>query len=393
MNFPVRRPFITLLLTIGLFASASVGAGLRPVAVPLISSYSNMTWFLVGFELGPWEEYLIHELTPELEQMGRSPAPDVTWLALEESLILPDFAASLILPRTGMPSLSLIRRHVVAELSGAAGADMGRLERSLIMPGFSAPVSDRGALTVSAVLATQQFLAPGMNFADAVGANPDSEGSADYWRRPDASSGAGVRFALSSELLDRLTVEAAFQSRIGMSEFASLRGVHGSRAELDIPSRIQLGMQWQAGQSSAFQLGLAQIFYSEVGAFPSRSLPARFNALLGDSTSPQFRWEDLLVASIGWSWQPVSDLRLNIDYRTRSQPRPSSPVLATTLGPELAQNALMVGLNKTLSERSSLLFNAAYAPPEFAFGGNVLGVVSDQLDQSVELQATWRLDF
>ncbi|MFW5815602.1 MAG: hypothetical protein ACOCVP_01980 [Wenzhouxiangella sp.] len=393
MNLPVRRLFITLLLTAGLLASATTAVALRPAAVPLASSYSNMTWFLVGFELGPWEEYLIHELTPELEHMDRAPVPDVSWLALEESLILPDFAASLIYPRRGVPSLSLIRRHVAAELSGAARSEMGRLERSLIMPGFSTPMSDHGALTVSAVLATQQFVAPGMNFADAVGAGADAQYSANDWRRPDASSGAGVRFALSSELVDRLTFEAAFQSRIGMSEFASLRGVHGSRAELDIPSRIQLGMQWQAGRASAFQFGLAQIFYSEVGAFPSRALPARFNALLGDSTSPQFGWDDLLVASVGWSWQPVRDLQLSVDYRTRSQPRPSSPVLATTLAPELAQNALTVGLNKTVSERSSFLFNAAYAPPEFAFGGNVLGVVSDQLDQSVELQATWRMKF
>lgn len=389
----MRRPYITLLLMIGLFASAGALAISRPAAAPLVSSYSNMTWFLVGFELGPWEEYLIQELTPDLEQLGTPPAPDVSWLALEESLILPDFAASLILPRKAVPSLSLIRRHVAAELSGAAHTDLGRLERSVVMPSISAPVSDNGALTVSAILATQQFVASGMNLLDHDEAAEDSIRAPDYWRLRDSSSGAGVRFALSSELMDRLTVQAAYQSRIGMSDFASLRGVHGSQAELDIPSRIHLGMQWQSGKSSYFELGLAQIFYSEVGAFPSRALPARFNALLGDSTSPQFGWEDLLVASIGWSWQPASDLRLYVDYRTRSQPSPSSPVLATALEPELAQNALSLGLNKTLSERSSLLVNAAYAPPEYVFGGNVLGVVSDQLDQSVELLATWRFKF
>jgi hypothetical protein len=389
----VRLRFITLLLTIGLLVSASAAAAPRTVSAPLVASYSNMTWFLVGFELGPWEEYLIHELTPDLEQLSSAQAPEVSWLALEEALILPDFAASLNLPRRALPSLSLIRQYVAAELSGASRSDLGRLERSLVMPGFSAPVSDRGALTVSAVLATQRFVSAGMNLVDPAEMEPLAVSSPDYWRRPDSSSGAGLRFALSSELMERLTVEAAFQSRIGMSEFASLRGVHGSQAELDIPSRIHLGMQWQSGQSSFFQLGLAQIFYSEVGAFPSRALPARFNALLGDSTSPQFGWEDLLVASIGWSWQPASDLQLHVDYRTRSQPRPSSPVLAMALAPELAQNALTVGLNKTLSSRSNLLFNAAYAPPEFVFGGNVLGVVSDQLDQSVELQATWRVKF
>lgn len=396
MKSPVRRALITLVFLTGMLASTLASpAQPRGLTAPLLASYSNMTWFLIGFELGPWEEYLIHELTPELEHLNGSPAPEVTWLAVEESMLLPDFAVSLILGRGhSLPNLSLVRHYVSSDLSVAGRHELGRLERSLLMPGLSAPVSDRGALTVSAVLASQSFVAAGMNFSDMaeLGAGFSEEGYSD-WRQPESSRGAGLRFALSSELLDRMTVEASFQSRIGMSEFANVRGVHGSRAELDIPSRIELGMEWQAGRKSALQVGLAQIFYSEVGAFPSRALPARFNALLGDSTSPLFGWEDLLVASIGWRWQPVNDLQLHIDYQTRAQPQPTSPLLANALAPELARNAVTFGLNKTLSARSRFLFNAAYAPPEFAFGGNVLGVVSDQLDQSVEVEAIWSLDF
>ncbi len=390
----MRTKFITVIVLAGVLASASATAAMRVQTAPLAASYSNMAWFLVGFELGPWEEYLIHELTPDLEQLSDTPVPaEVSWLALEESVLLPDFAAALILRSGSVPSLSLIRQYVASDLTVTGGRELGRLNRSLVMPSLSAPFSDSGALTVSAVLATQSFASPGMNFSDE--AELDSEASLGYWdwRRPDAARGAGLRFALSSELLDRMTVEASFQSRIGMTEFASVRGVHGSRAELDIPSRIQLGMQVQAGANSAFQLGLAQIFYSEVGAFPSRALPARFNALLGDRTSPLFGWEDLLVASLGWRWQPLSDLQLHVDYQTRAQPEPSSPLLANALAPELAKNAVTFGLNKTLSPRSRFLFNAAYAPPEFAFGGNVLGVVSDQLDQSVEVEAIWSFDF
>lgn len=389
----MRTKFISVVILAGVLAFTSAQGAVRLPTAPLAASYSNMAWFLVGFELGPWEEYLIHELTPDLEQLGDAPAPEVSWLTLEESVLLPDFAAALMLRRGSLPNLSLVRQYVVSDLSAAGRRELGRLNRSVVMPSLSAPFADSGALTVSAVLATQTFVAPGMNFSDS--AEMDAGPALGYvdWRQPDAARGAGLRFALSSELLDRMTVEASFQSRIGMSEFASVRGVHGSRAELDIPSRIQLGMQVQSGENSAFQLGLAQIFYSEVGAFPSRALPARFNALLGDSTSPLFGWEDLLVASVGWRWRPLSDLQLHVDYQTRAQPEPSSPLLANALAPDLAKNALTFGLNKTLSPRSRFLLNAAYAPPEFAFGGNVLGVVSDQLDQSVEIEAIWSLDF
>jgi hypothetical protein len=169
--------------------------------------------------------------------------------------------------------------------------------------------------------------------------------------------------------------------------------VHGSRAELDIPSRIQLGMRFHATERTSFNLGVSQIFYSEVGAFPSRALPARFNALLGDSTSPQFDWEDLVVYSVGWRWQSDQDFSIHFDYRTRSQPRPSSAALANALAPELAQNAFLAGVSKGLGQRSMLQFSAAYAPPEFAFGGNVLGIVTDKLDQSLEVQAALKMSF
>ena len=389
------RSVIFCLLSSLLLGTAS-SADARMMQAGAAPSYSNLAWFLVAFELGPWEEYLIHELTPDLDRLTVDGSPRITWLTLDEGVLLPDFAVSLMQPRHAMPTLSIAVRSLVASSHNGAAPklnDAQRLHRSMLMPGVTTRVSDRSALTVSAVLATQRFVAAGMNLSEQDQLFTESSPGRGYYGPEDVSHGAGIRFAMSGELMQRLTVEAAFQSRIAMNEFASVRGVHGSRAELDIPSRIQLGLQLQTTPRASINLGVSQIFYSEVGAFPSRALPARFNALLGDSTSPQFDWDDLMVYSVGWSWQHESALELFVDYLTRSQPRPSAPSLASALAPELAQNALLIGLNKGLGERSRIQFSAAYAPPEYAFGGNVLGVLSDRLDQSLEVQAMWRHDF
>lgn len=391
----LNRRLLVVLLTLALLGgTGSAFARLTPVG-PAIAQ-TNLAWFMVAFELGPWEEYLIHELTPDLERLSGDASPTVSWLHLDQAALLPDFAAALLQPVGNRPVLTLGRSSIVLLGSAAVpslASEGQQFERALLMPGITAPMSDRSAVSVSAVLATQRFGAAGMNLLE-------SNGSANDWNGPDIHTGqqdimygAGVRFALSSEPLAGVTVEAAFQSRIDMSEFATVRGVHGSHAELDIPSRMQLGMQLQTSRRASINVGVSQIFYSEVGAFPSRALPARFNALLGDSTSPQFDWEDLLVYSIGWTWRHESRLELSMDYRTRSQPRPSAPVLASALASELAQNAFLLGLSKDIGDRSRLQLNAAYAPPEFAFGGNVLGVVSDRLDQSLEIQALWRHQF
>lgn len=399
MKFRIIIPTILLALLL----SSTSPAAMRPAPGLHASPYTGMSWFLVAFELGPWDEYLLNEITPSLERLtDKNENPRVSWLYVDDRFIIPDFAVSLLeQPRSAMVML-LQNQRVSLDSFGQSNsmANSGvRFEQSLLMPGLTHRMSERSVVTVSAILASQRYGSGGMNLQEST----SPVGSARTYQapafghfhsgQPEVSHGAGVRLALTGELLSNLTYEAAFQSRIEMAELATLQGVHGARAELDIPSRIQLGMQLQTTERSSLNVGVSQIFYSEIGAFPSRALPARFNALLGDSSSPRFDWDDLLVYSVGWQWQPDTDLSFHVDYFTRTQPKPSSPALASALAPELAQNALMAGFTKGLTERSRFRFNAAYAPPEFAFGGNIMGIVSDRLNQRVEVEASLSFDF
>jgi hypothetical protein len=59
----------------------------------------------------------------------------------------------------------------------------------------------------------------------------------------------------------------------------------------------------------------------------------------------------------------------------------------------MAQNAMTIGYSRRMSMTSRINVNAAYAPAEYAFGGNVLGVTTDQLSQDFELEAFWIWDF
>lgn len=398
---PVKHRIAIILLLAALLTAAGSVQSAPGAATPhglLSKPYAGLAWFLIGFELGPWEEYLIHELTPSLDRLTVVEEPRVSWLELDDWHIVPDFARSMIDKNRSSLRLTVRQLHTGMQLSDLSGRqssvqDGYGFRQSMVMPGITHQVSDRSALSVSAILASQRFGTAAMNLQE----SEDPIGKTMDWMSHDpvfseVSHGAGLRFALSSELIDGFELEAAFQSRIDMGEFASVRGVHGTHAELDIPSRLQVGVSYSATQRSRLNLGVAQIFYSEVGAFPSRSLPARFTALLGDSGSPHFAWDDLIVYNLGVSWRSDNDLELFLDYRTRSQPRPTVPALASALSPNLAQNSMMAGVSKELGN-SRVHLNAAYAPPEFAFGGNVLGVVSDKLDQGLEVQAMWSMMF
>ena len=106
-----------------------------------------------------------------------------------------------------------------------------------------------------------------------------------------------------------------------------------------------------------------------------------------------FSWDDLTVYSVGWSWSNGDDTQWTLDFSSRSQPTPSSRSLSQALEGDLADNSMILGFSRKISNDSRFNVNAAYAPSEFAFGGNVLGVTSDDLDQNFEIEAFWTLDF
>ena len=356
---------------------------------------SAMAWYLAGFQLGPWEAYLARELTPELDFAAPVEVPAISWLAIDHDIVLPEFAKPL-LSDTGKARLALFQTGSRASLmhddvmSASKLRQLPGFQRSTLLSGVSGQVNSRSRFSVSAVLAAQQFSHSMLDLSEFNGEFRPVDFHAG---NRDLSTGAGLHLGFASELAPRLLLDASFQSRVNMDELASIRGVHGYAADLDIPSRMRLALGMQAGSQTLFTVAVSQVFYSGVGAFPSRSLPARFNALLGDSSSPDFQWKDLTVYSIGMRWQHESELEFSLDFHSRSQPTPSAASLSAALSDELGQHSLLMGIGKRIGDRARFDVSASYAPPEFAFGGNVLGVVSDRFDQAVEVAARFNLRF
>lgn len=377
---------------------------------PILSLSCGLVWLLAGavqanearssFELGPWEAYLTNQITPTLRYIERPELEPISWMSLDQSLLAPPFAQAWM----GIEAMANDRVRLawvepnwgrdIGRSATLLSAERARVEQSLIMPGVTTRVGSQNAITVSAVLAAQRFVNPGMNltrYDGAVGVAPAATGLPH--QRVESSHGLGLRVANQFSPLSSVVIETAYQSRIDMNPLAALQGVQGAQAQLDIPSRIQAEVRFALSERLMLSVGASHIFYSEVGAFPSRAMPARFSALLGDSTSPEFAWRDLSVLTAGLGLQITEHLSAHVKYDSRAQPTPTSKALADALGNELTKHAWRVGLNQETSQRSSVLLTAAYAPAEYVFGGHVLGVVSDQLEQSLEVQALWQVFF
>jgi len=354
-------------------------------------------FYVLGFELGPWQDYLARELTPDYMLDPLLEPLHISWINEGSVVILPVFAQQIL----GEPDTFLkleVDWQYSDELamntfdpilsSGTHG-----LERQLISPGLMHRMNDSQLVGVSAVFVTQSFGVSRLGMQSYDQTLPNNLRSDIYNPYQETGYGAGVNLALRSELTDGLTLDAGFQSRINMNEFANYRGVYSQPADLDIPARARLGLAFQASDRSSLNVSVERVLYSEVGAFASSNLPGRFLSLLGDSTSPNFSWDDLTVYSVGWTWADNKGTSWFVDFSSRSQPSPSSRILSQAIDSDLAENAMTIGYTKRVSMTSRFNINAAYAPSEYAFGGNVLGVTTDELSQDFELEAFWTVDF
>ena len=395
----MKYRFLTaLLLVAGMLPTLSAA---RVSGLPMAGFSAGGTgltaFYVLGFELGPWQDYLARELTPDYLLDPAAEPLNISWISQQTVTILPVFAAKLLgEPQTFLRfDIDWQRSNDLGMISFNDGLITGipGLERKLISSSLVHHINEHQLIGISAVFATQSFGVAQLGLHAYDRNIPAELRPTIYEPYVETGYGAGVRLALRSELTDRIALDAGFQSRINMDDFANYRGVYSQPADFDIPARARLGLAFRAGERSWLNVSVERVLYSDVGAFASRNLPSRFLSLLGDTTSPSFAWDDLTVYSVGWNWTNNKGTSWHVDFSSRTQPSPSSRILSQAIDADLANNAMTIGFSRQMSMTSRLNVNAAYAPSEFAFGGNVLGVTTDKLDQDFELEALWIWDF
>lgn len=395
MRLKIAKTLLAFMGFIPALAGAQ-GFGL-PVAGFAAGGAGLTSFYVIGFELGPWQEYLAQELTPAYMLPDNTQPLRVTWLKNSEIKMMPDFASYLeSQPATRINMQFEWQSDSEYMTPGFEPEELFQgtsFDRQYFSPGIEHEFSRGSILGVAAVVAYQRYSAASLGLTAASTPDQSQWIPGAFSPQEESGYGTGVRLALRQEVVKGIAFDAGYQSRIDMEEFAAYRGVYSQPADLDIPARASIGLAFQASEKSWLNVSIERVMYSEISAFPSRYLPSRFLSLLGDSTSPSFDWEDLTVFSVGYTWSDGADQQWHIDLSSRTQPTPSSRLLSRALEGDLAGNAVVVGYSRRTGDRSRLAFNAAYAPSEYAFGGSVLGVTTQELDQQVELEAMWTLQF
>ncbi len=337
------------------------------------NGFASLSQALAGqHAMQGWREYAHASIVPDFDwaDVPQVRAPDLLTMAFgapERSRFNIGGGRLGVSVERSSSSLRDFRRSqggAFAPLQLAELAPIG-LRQEIFSPGVITETRF-GQLELGAVFAYQRFASwnLGSFSASEVGLGV----LADRGGRTESSFGRGVRVGLAGQATSKLSYELGFRSKVDMDEFTSYRGVYSAPGEFDLPAVMSARFGYRLGDTTALSLAVEQIQYSQLTPFLSPSLPNRIVALLGDASSPQFRWRDLTVYSLEWRWTPSGNDAFALRYSTRQQPAPVSNALRRALAQDYTHHNYAFAYARRLSPALKLGFSASYAPANYFLG-------------------------
>lgn len=345
-----------------------------------------------------WEDYARARLAPDFFRDYyplREPLDYTTYVTMQEEALIPEFVAHWQFDSQSALRISGSRErlHVTPlakqslTLLGESGSYLpgNDLSQSIFSTSYATWLDDRTSLGVTAVIAYQEFANAGLG-------RFEHQRTSMVPYLTEKSTGNGLKLGITRSLREGLQLTASFQSKIDMDEFQRYKGLYGDPGDFDIPATASIGLSVQPAPSTRLVFNVERVMYSDIGAFNSGLLPDRFESLLGDSTSPEFAWQDLTIYRVGWQFSASETWDWSVDYSTRNQPLPTSSLLELALERQLADHNYSVGVRKQISQSASFHLNAHYAS-NYLYIPNRDYSASTSLSDKVELEALWSIEF
>ncbi|MGE0373680.1 MAG: OmpP1/FadL family transporter [Gammaproteobacteria bacterium] len=196
------------------------------------------------------------------------------------------------------------------------GVDIMQL---VVAPGGAVEVLPGHTLGIAPLLVLQRFEAYGLQaFA------PFSKQPSDLTNRGwDWALGAGARVGWLGEISDRLTLGAAYATRVYMDEFDHYEGLLADGA-LDIPANYSLGFALRVTPTLTTTFDYHRIEFGDVPATGNGVLNTLLNPgdnPLGSSSGSGFNWQnqDNFRTGVAFAWSSHLVLRAGYAYGARPQ--------------------------------------------------------------------------
>jgi len=290
--------------------------------------------------------------------------------------------------------------------AGTAGVNLAQL---FIAPTYASKFGPTAAWGISPIIAYQRFKAFGLGSFAGFSTSPNNLSD----NGTDSSTGFGLRLGVQGDAAPGVTLAAAYQAKINMSEFDKYKGLFAQDGDFDIPANATIGLAWQVTPTSHLVFDVRKIWYSKVDSVgnphsqlatpASQCTPGPSggtgSGCLGGSNGAGFGWQDVTVYKLGYQWKTGGEYTWRVGISIGDQPIPDAEVLFNILAPAVNETELSVGFTKAFGKHNALSFAFTHAlensikgpnpfsPASTPGGGQTIELEMKQYD--VELSWAW----
>ncbi len=245
--------------------------------------------------------------------------------------------------------------------STALGVDLQQL---IIAPTVAYKINDTTSVGISPLFGYQSFEAYGLGaFADysSSSANLTNNGK-------DDANGFGARVGIYAKLNDRVSVGAAYSTKIDMSKFDKYKGLFAEQGDFDVPENWNIGLSVKANDKVSLALDFQHIAYSDVNSVgnPSTNLTdsilgGNTTGYLGSNQGAGFGWSDMDIVKLGVEYAYSAKTTVRFGYSHADSPIQARDVSFNMLAPGVIEDHYTLGVTHNLDKDSDLTVSYAHA--------------------------------
>ncbi len=268
---------------------------------------------------------------------------------------------------------------------GQLGVDLSQL---ILAPTAAWRFAPGNTFGIAPLIAYQRFRAYGLQAFEPLSQNPSNVSNRGY----DQAFGIGVRVGWYGEVLPRLTLGAAYSTKIYMQRFDRYRGLLADDGHFDVPANYSVGAAFRATSNWLLALDVQRIDF--------RGVPALGNSLLNSLQNPQgaplgskggsgFNWRNQTNYRIGteFSLSPSLSVLGGVSYGIAPGDKSVGSVSVNTISPTPTTTA-SIGFNWWYSPAYELQF--AYSHYFFAsYGGPSALVLGATESVAAHVDVVW----
>lgn len=263
---------------------------------------------------------------------------------------------------TAVASCAAVGGGAPANLLCGVGNLGVNLSQLIIAPTAAYKVNPQHSIGVTPLIAYQRFKAYGLQPFAAISSDPanlTNKGSDSAW-------GWGLRLGWLGQLSDKVSVGAAYSSKIKMDEFDKYRGLFAEHGAFDIPENYNIGIAVKAAPAVTIAADYQRINYSGVKSVgnpsnqpnctgaPPNGPGTGIGCLGASSASIGFGWVDINVIKIGVEYAYSKRMLLRAGYNHSDNPIQSRDVTFNILAPGVVQEHVTAGFTYALEGGSEI---------------------------------------